>query len=92
MFEKSKYFKPMIHITVNVFFYYLTRLPFHRICLSLCLSQPHEKENIQLYVVFMTKDTEIANGRLCYHLVYLINYSIFQKSPLKLCSFMVAQN
>lgn len=59
MFEKSKYFKPMIHITVKVLFYYLTRLPFHRVCLSVCLSQSHKKENMQLYVLFMTKTLKL---------------------------------
>lgn len=54
MFEKSKYFETMINITVKVFFYYLTKLPFHRVCLSLCLFQTHKKDNIQLYVPFMT--------------------------------------
>lgn len=49
----------MLHITVKVFFYYFTRLPFHRVCLSLCLFQSHKKENIQLYVLFMMKTLKL---------------------------------
>lgn len=49
----------MIHITVKMFFYYLTRLSFHRVCLSLCLSQSHKKENMQLYVLFITKTLKL---------------------------------
>lgn len=52
------------------------------VCLSLCLSQSHQKENIQLYVLFTTEPLILLMVKV------MLLFSLF----LKLYGSMVAQN